>query len=55
MVGASISTTESAHAAICATFRVLGVNIGIVPTAFVRRYQQQIGIKFLPLQSCVLF
>jgi rubrerythrin len=35
-VGASIGTTESAHAAaIRATFRALGVNIEIVPAAFV--------------------
>ncbi|MEH1827954.1 MAG: ferritin-like domain-containing protein [Nostoc sp.] len=35
-VGASIGTTESAHAAaIRATFRTLGVNIEIVPAAFV--------------------
>lgn len=35
-VGASIGTTESAHAAaIRATFKALGVNIEIVPAAFV--------------------
>jgi hypothetical protein len=35
-VGASIGTTESAHAAaIRATFKALGVNLEIVPTSFV--------------------
>lgn len=35
-VGASIGSTESAHAAaIRATFKALGVNIEIVPTAFI--------------------
>jgi len=41
-VGASIGTTESAHAAaIRATFKALGVNLEIVPAAFVSRENRE--------------